>query len=230
MAVTWEEERLPVNQPRLIDHQQDGRTILVTFLTEHLFARNELDAIFVQLNQFIANQSQLHLILNFKRVNHISSVFIGKLMALIKKMKRSDSHLELTEVNEQVFEVFILTRIDNQLSIKRSSDRSNPVSRLMQRARQDVRPAVTLLAAGAVGIILTIIFVSQAIFSPQEFFQQSAITLASCGIFFLAGPIVATGWAKRDQFIDIPIRTQWIIASVIISLELFLILLIRICE
>ena len=64
-------------------------------------------------------ESECHLLLDFTNVTLITSVELGTLISLHKKMKASGGRLTLFNLNLHVFEVFTVTRLEKLLEICR---------------------------------------------------------------------------------------------------------------
>ncbi|MAX23136.1 MAG: hypothetical protein CMJ19_01425 [Phycisphaeraceae bacterium] len=120
-----------VDPKRIFELKHEGQQVHCQFLIEHLVARYDLDTLFNYLNQLVQEQDGVQLILDFAHVSNISSVFIGELMALASRVNTAKGKLELINVNDQVYEILVLTYIDKHIPIKRSENRhQNPVSKL----------------------------------------------------------------------------------------------------
>ena len=62
---------------------------------------------------------ECHMLLDFTNVEYITSVELGTLVNLHKKMKASGGRLTLFNLNLDVFEVFTVTRLETLLQICR---------------------------------------------------------------------------------------------------------------
>ena len=60
------------------------------------------------------------LLLNFSGVTGLSSVMLGKLLVLRKKMQRKQGRLKLCDVGSEVHEVFTATKLNRLLDIHES--------------------------------------------------------------------------------------------------------------
>tara|TARA_Y100000589_G_scaffold207328_2_gene195513 strand:- start:376 stop:816 length:441 start_codon:yes stop_codon:yes gene_type:complete len=120
-----------VDPKRIFELKHEGSKVQCQFLIEHLIARTDLDTLFNYLNQLVKEQEEIELTLDFAHVTNISSVFIGELMALASRAHSVEGTVELINVNDQVYEILVLTYIDKHIPIKRCVNRhKNPVSKL----------------------------------------------------------------------------------------------------
>ena len=58
------------------------------------------------------------LVLNFEKVEFLSSAALGKLITFEKKAKRNNSELILTNISPEIFQVFAITNLDKLFQIK----------------------------------------------------------------------------------------------------------------
>jgi anti-anti-sigma factor len=134
-----------MSQKPLIDVHFHGHITCCEFLDHQLTARSDMVIIFKYLQQRIQTHPQIELILDFKNVDHISSVFIGHLMALRKLLQQHDSQIVLAQVNDQVYEILELTQTTRYFPVHRMADElCNPVSKLnaLRKASGEEHPTM----------------------------------------------------------------------------------------
>lgn len=130
---------------RIFELKHEGKKVQCQFLIEHLVARYDLDTLFNYLNQLVKEQQAIELVLDFAHVSNISSVFIGELMALASRSHSVNGTLELINVNDQVYEILVLTYIDKHIAIRRCENRHmNPVSKLAAKRAKANQPGTVL--------------------------------------------------------------------------------------
>ncbi|MBL4699634.1 MAG: STAS domain-containing protein [Phycisphaeraceae bacterium] len=130
-----------MNPKRIFELTHKDNSVRCEFLIEHLVARDDMDTIFNDLNQAVEANEKVQLILDFSHVSNISSVFIGELMALTSRTHTTLCTIELINVNDQVYEILVLTYIDKYIPIQRCKNRhANPVSKLAaKRSRKNAK-------------------------------------------------------------------------------------------
>lgn len=132
-------------QKPLIDVQFHGHITCCEFLDRQLTARSDLLVIFKYLNQRVVTHPEMELILDFKNVNHISSIFIGHLMELGHLVRQHGGKLILAQINNQVYEILELTHTNRYFVVHRMADEDcNPVSRLheLRKASGEEHPTM----------------------------------------------------------------------------------------
>jgi anti-sigma B factor antagonist len=70
-----------------------------------------------KLDQLIATQDNMKLLLTFKNVEHLSSAALGMLITLHNKVKETDGRLMLSDINPQIYQVFEITKLDRLFDI-----------------------------------------------------------------------------------------------------------------
>jgi anti-anti-sigma factor len=111
VAVMGSPDRLPAKTERI------GNVKIITFTAGQL--RDVDNVIATELGGLTDELGECHLLLDFTNVDFITSVELGTLVSLHKKMKASGGRLTLFNLNLQVFEVFTVTRLETLLGICR---------------------------------------------------------------------------------------------------------------
>jgi anti-anti-sigma factor len=97
--------------------ERAGNVRIITFAAGRGCRMEEVIA--AQLGSQDEGESECHLLLDFTNVSSITSVELGTLIGLHKKMKTSGGRLTLFNLNLLVFEVFSITRLEKLLEICR---------------------------------------------------------------------------------------------------------------
>jgi anti-anti-sigma factor len=97
--------------------EQSGNVRIVTFTPDRVRAVENVIA--RELENNVAGLGKCHLLLDFTNVEQITSVELGTLISLHKRMKDCGGRLTLFNLNLQVFEVFTVTRLDKLIGICR---------------------------------------------------------------------------------------------------------------
>ena len=101
--------------------QQIGESTVVEFTSPSLMDPIELEQIAQQLYSLVDEQDRRRLILDFEKVQYLSSQAIGILLALQKKLSAlRKSSLVLCGVGARLMELLRITRLDRVMTIKPS--------------------------------------------------------------------------------------------------------------
>ena len=66
----------------------------------------------------VTDESHQSLLLNFEGVEFLSSAALGKLIKLDKTVKGAGGRLKLACIRPEIYEVFSITKLDQQFDIK----------------------------------------------------------------------------------------------------------------
>jgi anti-sigma B factor antagonist len=101
--------------------QQIGEHTVVEFTSPSLMDPIELEQIAQQLYKLVDEQDRRKIILDFEKVQYLSSQAIGILLAMQKKLAAlKKSNLILCGVGARLMELLRITRLDRLLTIKPS--------------------------------------------------------------------------------------------------------------
>jgi len=105
----------------LFNVQQVGENTVVEFVCASLMDPIELEQIAQQLYKLVDEQDHRRMVLDFERVQYLSSQAIGLLLGLQKRLATlKKSTMTLCGVGPRLMELLRITRLDRVLSIKPS--------------------------------------------------------------------------------------------------------------
>jgi carbon storage regulator len=96
--------------------EQTGTVRIITFTAGQVRMENVIAS---ELEGLTDELGECHLLLDFTNVEYVSSVELGTLVSLHKKMKASGGRLTLFNLNLQVFGVFLATHLETLIGICR---------------------------------------------------------------------------------------------------------------
>lgn len=101
--------------------QKIGETTVVEFTSASLMDPMELEQIAQQLYRLVEEEDRRRIVLDFERVQYLSSQAIGVLLALQRKLSAlGKSSLVLCGVGARLMELLRITRLDRVLTVKPS--------------------------------------------------------------------------------------------------------------
>jgi anti-sigma B factor antagonist len=99
--------------------QQSGDQTVVEFTTSSLSDPTELDRIGAELYRLVDEQDRRRIVLDFRRVEYMSSQTIGIILAMRTRLDAlPHSSLVLSGVGPRLMELLKITRLDRLLTIK----------------------------------------------------------------------------------------------------------------
>jgi len=73
-----------------------------------------------KLNALVAEAERPKLVLDFANVSHMSSSALGMLITLHKRIREKKGHLRLCNIQPAIYEVFVITRLNEIFQISES--------------------------------------------------------------------------------------------------------------
>jgi anti-sigma B factor antagonist len=105
------------------DYQQirltdvDGVTV-VRFIHAKILDDMVIQQLGEELISLVTDEQRESLLLNFEGVQFLSSAALGKLIKLDKTIKSAGGKLKLACIRPEIYEVFTITKLDQQFDIK----------------------------------------------------------------------------------------------------------------
>lgn len=101
--------------PLSVTQQKDVR--VVEFTNNRILDEANIAEIGNGLQALIEERNQPKLLLDFGTVDHLSSAALGMLINVDKKVKQRNGQLRLANIKPQIFEVFVITKLNNLFKI-----------------------------------------------------------------------------------------------------------------
>jgi anti-sigma B factor antagonist len=108
-------------QPKLKVRRQ-GKVQVVEFEDRKILEELVITQIGEQLSELVEAQPEPRLILDFRRVEHLSSAALGVLITLNKQVTERQGQLALASIQPQIYEVFKITRLNKLFNIHNTTD------------------------------------------------------------------------------------------------------------
>jgi anti-sigma B factor antagonist len=96
---------------------RDGELTIVEFNVRKLLEENEITEMGRQLTSYIESQLKPKIIISFAGVDHLSSSALGTLITVNYKVRERDGQLRLCSINPQIYEVFLITKLNKLFRI-----------------------------------------------------------------------------------------------------------------
>jgi len=103
---------------RRIVVSESASVSVVGFQDQKILDPEAIQELGQELFDLIERDDRKKLVLNFSKVEFLSSAALGKLITFEKKAKRNDSQLILTNISPEIFQVFAITNLDKLFTIK----------------------------------------------------------------------------------------------------------------
>jgi anti-sigma B factor antagonist len=106
-------ETLP---PVALSQQKDIR--IVEFTNNKILDEANITEIGATLNSIIDERGNPKVLLDFANVDHLSSAALGMLINANNRIKQKNGMLRLTNIKPQIFEVFVITKLNKLFKIE----------------------------------------------------------------------------------------------------------------
>jgi anti-sigma B factor antagonist len=103
---------------RRLEVEPIGDITVVNFIDRKILDEQNIQIIGEQLLSLVDVERVKKMLLNFRNVEYLSSAALGKLIKLNNKMKETGGKLVLCNINPEIYEVFVITRLDKLFKIK----------------------------------------------------------------------------------------------------------------
>ncbi|TVQ54474.1 MAG: anti-sigma factor antagonist [Phycisphaerales bacterium] len=106
---------------RLRVAERDGITC-VEFIDRNILDEANIQRIGEEIGQLIDAQPQPRLLISFQNVDHLSSAALGTLITINNKIKSKDGQLRLADIDPQIYEIFVITKLNKLFKIYKTSE------------------------------------------------------------------------------------------------------------
>lgn len=106
---------------RLRVTHNDGIT-KVEFIDRNILDEANIQAIGEEISGLIDTNPGCKLIISFSNVDHLSSAALGTLITINNKVRNQSGQLRLAEIDPQIYEVFVITKLNKLFAIHETSD------------------------------------------------------------------------------------------------------------
>jgi anti-sigma B factor antagonist len=108
---------------RLNVRVQNGVT-RVEFVDRNILEEANIQQIGEELTRLVDGQVNPKLLVCFKGVEHLSSAALGTLITVNNRIRAKDGQLRLSDINAQIFEVFVLTKLTRIFNIHETAEKA----------------------------------------------------------------------------------------------------------
>lgn len=110
---------MPSGDSRLRIRKEDGIT-RVEFIDRNILDEANIQQIGEEISSVIDRETSPKLLISFANVEHLSSAALGTLITINNKVKNRGGQLRLSDIDPQIYEVFVITRLNNLFQIHES--------------------------------------------------------------------------------------------------------------
>ncbi len=103
---------------------EDGGVTRVQFLDRNILDETTIQQIGDQIGALIDAQTTPKLLINFAKVEHLSSAALGILITINNRVKHKGGQLRLANIDPQIYEVFVITKLNKLFQIHDTAEKA----------------------------------------------------------------------------------------------------------
>ncbi|MCA9290440.1 MAG: STAS domain-containing protein, partial [Phycisphaerales bacterium] len=96
----------------------------VEFLDRNILDEGNIQQIGEEIGEIVDAQPQPRVLISFSNVDHLSSAALGTLITINKKVRDKDGQLRLANIDAQIYEVFVITKLNKLFHIHETTDQA----------------------------------------------------------------------------------------------------------
>jgi anti-sigma B factor antagonist len=101
--------------------EQDGVTC-IEFVDRNILDEANIQQIGDEINAIVDGQDTPKVLISFENVDHLSSAALGTLITINNKVRGKDGELRLANIDRQIYEVFLITKLNKLFQIHDTRD------------------------------------------------------------------------------------------------------------
>ncbi|MGD9791251.1 MAG: STAS domain-containing protein [Phycisphaerales bacterium] len=108
-------------ESRLRVKRQNDITV-VEFVDRNILDEANIQAIGDEIATLIDAEATPKMLISFSNVDHLSSAALGTLITINNRVRHKNGQLRLSNIDPQIYEVFVITRLNKLFQIFETSD------------------------------------------------------------------------------------------------------------
>ena len=104
--------------------QTEGDVTRVEFIDRNILDEGNIQQIGDEILQIIDQEDRPKLLISFANVEHLSSAALGTLITINNKIRQKGGQLRLSNIDPQIYEVFVITKLNKLFQIHDSNDKA----------------------------------------------------------------------------------------------------------
>lgn len=101
---------------------RDGEITQVEFIDRNILDEANIQLIGEEIGALIESGPEPKLLISFANVDHLSSAALGTLITINNKVKERSGSLRLANIDPQIYEVFMITRLNKLFEIHATTE------------------------------------------------------------------------------------------------------------
>lgn len=99
-----------------------GDVIRIEFVDRNILDEGNIQQIGDEILHLVDDRDAPRILISFANVEHLSSAALGTLITINKRIRDKAGQLRLTDIDPQIYEVFVITKLNKLFQIHESAD------------------------------------------------------------------------------------------------------------
>ena len=108
---------------RLRVTKQDG-VARIEFVDRNILDEANIQRIEEEIMEIIEAEDEPRVLISFENVDHLSSAALGTLITINTRIREKSGQLRLADIDKQIYEVFVITKLNNLFEIHDTSEQA----------------------------------------------------------------------------------------------------------
>lgn len=113
---------MPASGPSRLRVKQHKDVTQVEFIDRNILDEANIQLIGEEISGLVEAHPKPKLLINFTNVDHLSSAALGTLITINNKVRNRGGQLRLANIDPQIYEVFVITRLNKIFNIHETTD------------------------------------------------------------------------------------------------------------
>lgn len=114
---------MPTSESRL-KVKRDSGVIEVMFRDRNILDEANIQQIGEEIKALIEAEPKPRLLINFSDVDHLSSAALGTLITVNSRIKAMGGQLRLSNIDPQIYQVFVITKLNKLFEIHENTEKA----------------------------------------------------------------------------------------------------------
>jgi len=102
--------------------RKEGEVVHIEFIDRNILDEANIQQIGDEISTIIEAEQEPKVLVSFENVDHLSSAALGTLITINNKIKAKSGQLRLANIDPQIYEVFVITKLNKLFEIHDSSE------------------------------------------------------------------------------------------------------------
>jgi len=102
--------------------KRDQQVTRIGFIDRNILDESNIQAIGEEIGSLIDAEPEPRMLISFENVDHLSSAALGTLITINNKVRNRGGQLRLADIDPQIYEVFVITKLNKLFEIHETSE------------------------------------------------------------------------------------------------------------